>query len=290
MTRQSFLRAMQWMPERSFRNRLRKELEMSAHEMVKSPAPAGFTAVTAYPVLPRGTAEAFLTFVEQAFGAENTMRVPRPDGSLMHAEIRMSGCVLECGESNEQFAPAPVCLHYYVPDVDAAYQAALKAGAESLYEPTSRPYGDREAGVRDVAGNSWFLATHQGEHYIMEPLRSLTPYIMANGAARLIEFLKEGLGAEAIYVGSSPEGRIPHAKIRIGDTVLEFSDASPQWPATPVGLHYYVEDADAACERAVAAGGELISPPRDQPYGERSGTVKDPSGNSWYIAQLLQPR
>ncbi len=290
MTRQGFLRAMQSMPERAFRDRLRKELEMNANVMVGNPAPAGFTAVTAYPVLPRGSGAAFLAFVQRAFGAEEILKVPRPDGSLMHAEVRLSGCVLECGEASDQFPAAPVCLHYYVPDVEAAYRAALAAGAESLYEPAERPYGDKEAGVRDVAGNSWFLATHQGAHYIMEPLRSLTPYLMVTGAARLIEFLKEGLGAEPIDVDSGPEGRIPHAKIRVGDAVLELSDGSPQWPASAIGLHYYVADADAACARAVAAGGVLISPPRDQPYGERSGTVRDPAGNSWYIAQLLEAR
>lgn len=263
---------------------------MTANTMIQSPAPAGFTAVTAYPVLPAGTGAAFLSFLQQAFGAEEIMRVPRPDGSIMHAEVRINGCVLECGEANEVFRATPAALHYYVPDVDAAYRAALAAGAESLYTPAEREYGDREAGIRDVAGNSWFLATHKGAHYVMEPLRALTPYLMVNGAARLIEFLKQGLGAEAIYVGSSPEGRIPHAKIRIADTVLELSDASTQWPATPIGLHFYVADADAACEKAVAAGGVLASPPRDQPYGERSGTVTDPAGNSWYIAQLLQAR
>ena len=94
--------------------------------------------------------------------------------------------------------PMPTSLHYYVPDADSIYRCALEAGAESEAEPVDQPYGDREAAVKDVAGNHWYIATHQGPGHIPEGLHSIQAYLHAHDAAALIEFLGRALGAQEL--------------------------------------------------------------------------------------------
>jgi uncharacterized glyoxalase superfamily protein PhnB len=81
---------------------------------------------------------------------------------VTHAKIRLGDTILEMGEAHGEYEPMPTGLHFYVPDVDAVYARALEAGAASICHPTDQPYGERLGGVRDPAGNSWFLATPLG--------------------------------------------------------------------------------------------------------------------------------
>jgi PhnB protein len=78
----------------------------------------------------------------------------------MHAEVRIGDSILMMGEASEEFPPMPGSFYVYVEDTDAAYQRALDAGAETLMEPADQFYGDRNAGVWDSCGNSWWIATH----------------------------------------------------------------------------------------------------------------------------------
>ena len=178
----------------------------------------------------------------------------------------------------------PTAIHFYTPDADAVYRRALAAGAVSIEEPTDQPYGDREAGVRDLAGNQWYIATHKGERYAPEGLRSITPYLHPRGAPALIEFLKDAFGAEEVARYQSPEGVVHHAKIRIGDSIVEMGEAHGPWQPMPTVIFLSVEDVNALHRRAVAAGAVSIEEPADQPYGARVGAVKDPAENIWYIA------
>src|SRR4029450_13306029 len=100
---------------------------------------------------------------------------------------------------------------------------ALAAGATSTQEPTDQPYGDREAGVKDEFGNTWYIATHKGDEprtrqHVPEGLRSVTPYLHPHGANEMIEFLKSAFDAEEAFTPRSPEGEVVHAKIRIADS------------------------------------------------------------------------
>jgi PhnB protein len=103
----------------------------------------------------------------------------------------------------------------------------------------------------------------------------------------LLEFTKQAFGAEETFRTVGPAGGL-HGEVRIGDSMLMVGGGIPgkEFKATPKthALHIYVEDADAVCKKALAAGATLIDEPRDQEYGERSGSVKDPAGNIWYIA------
>jgi uncharacterized glyoxalase superfamily protein PhnB len=128
--------------------------------MAVSPIPAGFHSITPYLVVP-GIAK-LVEFLKQAFGAEETHPImTRPDGTVMHAEMRIGDSRLMMGEPMGNFQAMPCMLYLYVPDVDAIYRRALAAGAVSLQEPADQFYGDRNAGVRDPSGNLWWIGTHK---------------------------------------------------------------------------------------------------------------------------------
>lgn len=120
----------------------------------------------------------------------------------------------------------------------------------------------------------------------------LTPYIAVKGAAAAIDFYRQVLGATESFRLSSPDGRIGHAELKIGDGALMLADESPAFGAlspatiggTPIRLHLYVEDVDATMERAEAAGATVLRPAQDQFYGDRSGLIADPFGHQWFLA------
>ena len=120
--------------------------------------PEGHHTVTPYLVV-EGVAR-LIDFLKQAFGAEEKLRMPRPDGTVMHAEVRIGDSTVMMGEPMGEWTPMPGMLHLYVDDTDSMYRRALQAGATSLSEPADQFYGDRTAGVQDPSGNRWWIATH----------------------------------------------------------------------------------------------------------------------------------
>lgn len=108
---------------------------------------------------PRGAAQ-MIDFLKEAFGAEETSRAKSPEGTVVHASVRIGDSILEIGEAHGPYQPMPCGIHLYVEDTDAVYERALRAGATSLAAPEDKPYGDRSAGVKDPFGNQWFIATH----------------------------------------------------------------------------------------------------------------------------------
>jgi PhnB protein len=122
--------------------------------------------------------------------------------------------------------------------------------------------------------------------------RTVTPYLAIKGAAKALDFYKRAFGATELYSLPMPDGRIGHAEIKLGDSVIMFADEFPEHgfraPQTiggsPVTLHLYVEDVDAFVKKALGAGAKEIKPVTDQFYGDRSGQVEDPFGHVWSIA------
>jgi uncharacterized glyoxalase superfamily protein PhnB len=106
---------------------------------------------------------------------------------------------------------------------------------------------------------------------------TVTPRIVVHDAKGLVEFLKHVLGATGEYRPDGP------SEVRIGDSVIMISDAGVR-PATTAFLYVYVEDADAACQRALATGARSLETPMATPYGDRRGMVEDRWGNTWQIA------
>ncbi|MBI1879221.1 MAG: VOC family protein [Chloroflexi bacterium] len=126
--------------------------------MAVKPIPAGHHTITPYLVI-KGAAQ-LIDFMKQAFAAEEIQRMALPDGSIMHAEVRIGDSMVMMGEASDQYPPMPAMLHLYVEDADAVYKRALQAGATSLREPVDEFYGDRIGGVKDSFGNQWWIATH----------------------------------------------------------------------------------------------------------------------------------
>ena len=126
--------------------------------MPVKPIPDGFHTVTPYLTV-KGVAR-LIDFLKEAFGAEELERHSMPDGSVMHAQVRIGDSPVMMGEAGGPWQPMPGALYLYVPDIDATYRRAMEAGGESLREPTTEFYGDRCGGVKDPSGNFWWLATH----------------------------------------------------------------------------------------------------------------------------------
>lgn len=115
---------------------------------------------------------------------------------------------------------------------------------------------------------------------------TVVPYLFVDDAPRLLQFLQQGLAAQLLSVHER-DGRIANAQLRIGDSILMVSEASPTYPAMPASYYLYVPDADAAVAQAVAAGASLIMAVADMPYQDRQGGVRDVAGNLWWISQHL---
>jgi PhnB protein len=271
------------LPSRQFKMSLKEELMQTA-TIQETYSPTGFRTLTPY-LIGNGTSK-LIEFLKQSFGAEEVMRVPTPDGKIMHAQMRIGDSQIEMSDGSEQYPGNPVALHLYVEDADAVYTRALAAGGTSLFAPADREYGDREASVKDPCGNYWYIATHKlrpGSHR-PEGLYAITPYLHPKGTRGLIDFLVKAFDARELFSHPNPDGSIAHAKVSIGDSMIEMGEAHDQWQPMPASIHFYVPNADEVYARALAAGGTSVQPLGDQPYGERSGGVQDPWGNRWWIA------
>jgi PhnB protein len=124
----------------------------------------------------------------------------------------------------------------------------------------------------------------------------VTPYLCVDGAAAAIEFYVSVLGAVERGRMSAPDGKVGHAELNIGDSLVMLADEWPDMGAkgprayggSPVTLHVYVEDVDAVVERAVAAGATLKGAVEDRFYGDRSGQIEDPWGHVWSLATRVE--
>jgi PhnB protein len=119
--------------------------------------PKGLNNVNAY--LHPLKAEAMIDFLKRAFGAEEIAKYASPDGVVHHAEVRVGDSVVEMGEAHGIYQPMPSTFYLYVNDCDGVYECALKAGATSVYPPADQAYGDRNGGVKDPFGNTWYIGT-----------------------------------------------------------------------------------------------------------------------------------
>jgi len=127
---------------------------------------------------------------------------------------------------------------------------------------------------------------------IPEGYHTLTPYFTVRDAVRAIEFYKQAFGAQERGVMKGPDGKVMHAELKIGDSIVMLADEFPEFGAvapesggsTSMGLHIYVKDVDAAFDQAVKAGAKVEMPVADQFWGDRYGKLRDPFGHRWSIA------
>ena len=114
---------------------------------------------------------------------------------------------------------------------------------------------------------------------------AVSAYLICRGAARVIAFAEQALGASVLRRFDLPDGTIMHAELRIADSVVMIGDASDEWPAIPTNLHVYVDDVDATYRRALVAGATAVrAPERREGDADRRGGVLDPGGNTWWLA------
>jgi PhnB protein len=125
---------------------------------------------------------------------------------------------------------------------------------------------------------------------------SVQPYLHVRGAAKAIEFYKQVFGAQEVMRMAQPDGRLGHAEIRIGDSVVMLADEFPErgihgpahYGGAPMTLMFYTEDCDAIYNKAIAAGSKSMREPTDQFYGDRMAGLEDPFGFQWYVATHIK--
>jgi uncharacterized glyoxalase superfamily protein PhnB len=299
----SIARDLRDLPREGFKVRLRTNLERSSHmenaaKQAVSPDASkqaeamlsGFHTIAPYIIVPR--AAAFIDFLKEAFDGTERFRVPSAGSNLiMHAEVTVGNSIIELGDANEQVPPAPTAIHLYVDDADSVFARAVTAGAISIYEVGDHVSGDRQGAVRDPFGNVWYVSMKQGwTPGPGELIPSVQPYLHLRGSEKMIPFLENAFGAVVQgHVPRSPEGHVLHATVLIGDNTLELDEAHGEFQPMPCLLHLHIDDADAMYARALRAGATSIEAPSNKPYG-RSGGVKDPFGNSWYMTSPLQQK
>lgn len=125
---------------------------------------------------------------------------------------------------------------------------------------------------------------------------SLTPTLTVHNAKEAIAFYKKAFNAEELDICAGPDGKVMHAEIKIGDSILMLNDEFPEYGcrsaktlgASPQGIFLYVEDVDATFDRAVKSGATAIMPLQNQFWGDRYGQVQDPFGHKWSIASRVE--
>ena len=126
--------------------------------MAVKPIPDNFPRVCPYLIV--SDVGKTIEFTKKVFGAKEIERMALKDGTVNHASVEIGDSVIMMGKGNPQHPPMPAMLYIYVEDTDAAYNAAINLGAESVMKPTDQFYGDRNAGVRDSDGIQWWIASH----------------------------------------------------------------------------------------------------------------------------------
>jgi len=132
--------------------------------------------------------------------------------------------------------------------------------------------------------------------HIPDGYRSVTPYLVVNNAAGAIDFYKRAFGAQEVVRMDGPPGKIGHAELRIGDSMIMLSDEMPgagtrspqSLGGTTMGVFLYVDDVDKVYQTAVSAGGKADMPPAKMFWGDRYGKLTDPFGHSWSLATHVE--
>ncbi len=278
------------LPVEEMHRRFQKMMDAQAANRTASKAiPEGYHTITPYLVVK--DAPGLIDFVKKVFDGEETFRTVGSAGGV-HAEVRVGESMLMMGGGAPELSwggkALPQALHVYVKDTDAVYQRALEAGGTSMQAPRDQDYGERSGSVRDAFGNHWYIATSLGETYVPKGLRTVTPYLHPLRAEPVIQFLKRAFDAKEVAKYASPDGVIHHARVTIGDSVLEMGEAHGPYQPMPAMFYLYVPDVDATYTRALAAGGISAGEPTDQSYGDRTASVKDAFGNQWYLATHIK--
>jgi len=313
------------LPRASFKARLKSELG-GKKRMSTVAEPVAAVRVTASPRLAFRDPAKAIAFYQRALGAKESFRFQVGE-SIPHAELMIGDSPIDItGEwpeggrfSAETLGHSPISISIQVPDVDAFTEHAVAAGMKMVRAPRDQFYGHRDATLEDPFGYSWAVFTVKEEMSVEEMHRrmkgltegpeggkvetsaeakkrpspiphgyhTVTPYLVAQDADSVIDFVKKTFGGEETFRAVGPGGGY-HCEVRVEDSMLMIGGGGKglSWKGDSVlgAFHVYVRDCDTAYARALEAGGKSIMAPADQDYGERSASVVDAAGNHWYIA------
>ncbi len=303
------------------------------------PIPAGWFSLTPQLAVPDVTAA--VDYYGKAFGAEQVLVLPGPDGKPFHAEVKIGDSLVMIDVANDQGVPSPeklggtpVTLMLYVDDAEATFKAAIEAGGEVEVEVEEMFWGDRFGQLTDPFGHRWAVATHvedltdeqiqQRSELLAAAAKkkkkkskvpvwkevvgtpaasprpadyhSITMSLVLDDAAKAIEFYKAAFGATERGRIPGPGGKLSHAEVTIGDTVLMMSDEFPEQGGksaktlggSPVMIHHYVQDVTAVFPQAVTAGGTSVLEVQDMFWGDKYGALVDPAMIPWGLASRVE--
>ncbi len=307
------------LPSASFKARLKSELG-GKKRMSTVAEPITSVGVSASPRIAFRDAAKAIEFYTKALGAKETFRF-EVEGHIAQAEMAIGDSAFSlCGEwpeggrfSAETLGNSPISMSVHVDDVDRFTESAVTAGMNLVREPKDQFYGHRDALLTDPFGYSWNIWTVKEEMSIEEMHRrmkgmttgpesgamkekvpaiprgyhTVTPYIVAEDAEAVIDFMKKTFAGEETFRAVGSTGGY-HCEVRVEDSVLMIGGGGKglSWRGDSLlgAFHVYVRDCDAAYRRALEAGGKSLMAPADQEYGERTASVIDAAGNHWYIA------
>ncbi len=125
-------------------------------------------------------------------------------------------------------------------------------------------------------------------HYLPKNYHNVIPYLFVSDAEKLLDFIKHTFDGIEIERMQAPDGSIPHAEIKVGDSIIMMGEARGEFKPIPSSLYVYVPNTDETFKRAIDAGATSIMEPADQFYGDRSAGVSDPFGNFWWIGTHIE--
>ncbi|HTU41913.1 MAG TPA: VOC family protein [Candidatus Aquilonibacter sp.] len=312
------------LPSASFKARLKSELEGKKNMSTVAEPIASVSAVAVPRLAFKNAAKAIEFYknafgAREISRFEVGTSIPHAEMKIGDSSFFLTEEWPEGGRfSAETLGSSPVEMSIRVDDVDSFFAHAVASGLTVKRPLQDQFYGHRDALLTDPFGYTWNVGMVKEEmsveemHRRMQGLttgpeggrmpgaagsksdvspirpgfRMVTPYLVAENGFALLDFVGKAFGAIEVERAVTPTG--VHGEVRLGDSMLMIGggNGEKKFPSTlhPMALHVYVENVDAAFQKALAAGATLISEPRDQEYGERSATVKDAAGNFWYIA------
>lgn len=289
--------------------------------------PVGAGRMSASPRLAFRDPAKAIAFYQRTLGAKEVFRFQVGD-SIPHAEIMIGDSPVDItGEwpeggrfSAETLGNSPISMSIQVDDVDAFVEHAVAAGMKLVRKAQTQFYGHRDALLQDPFGYSWGVFAvvekmsveemhrrmqgmtkgpeggtpsekKKGVSPVPRGYRMVTPYLVAQDANAVIDFVKKTFGGEEIFRAVGSSGGY-HCEVRVDDSMLMIGGGGPglSWKGDSMlgAFHVYVRDCDSTYKRALEAGGKSLQAPSDQEYGERTASVIDPAGNHWYIATFKE--
>jgi uncharacterized glyoxalase superfamily protein PhnB len=241
---------------------------------------------TIFPVLRYKDAPAAIEWLGRAFGFEKQAAFQGPDGTIVHAELRLGPGVIGMSSATSPVESNPWSsvrqgVYLTVDDPDAHYARARAAGARIAIELYDTDYGSREYSAWDSEGHLWGFGRYPMGSPDGEP--NIFPELVYRRGAEAISWLERAFGLVTTLQVSGPDGSPIHAEMRQGDSriLLNLSNGLPSQDMPTQAISVRVTDPDAVFARAKEAGALVTQAPADTHFGARSCWVRDLEGFAW---------